>query len=161
MRCLVTFMTVFFLVSVLVPTVSYAEITRLSHEDRENIQNITDIVEINTVKRLPKSVVSLCAEKKGRMLDPNEEWGSFDVMMEGSRQTIRLVWAVTGSGYAVVHYERGGLARSFHVLVAAINPENGESSLVWKAIGGKYANFDEFMLAFNNNDLDDSPEYTH
>ncbi len=139
----------------------HAEITKLTGEDRRNILNIIDVRTIKTVRELPKPVVDLCTDRKGRMVDPAEEWGGFDVMFEGSRPAMRLIWAATGSGYTIVHFEKGGLARSHHILIAGTNETDSSTSFIWKGIGAKFANFEEFMRAFENNDLDDSSDYTH
>lgn len=96
------------------------------------------------------------------MLDPNEEWGAFDLVMDGSVPTLRLVWAVVGGGYAIVHYEKGGVTRSLHVMIASFSPEKKDNpEFIWRAISSKFESFEEFQAALSNRDLDDTFEYQH
>ncbi len=56
----------------------------------------------------------------------------------------RLIWAVVGGDYYVVHYERGGIAQTFHILVAKLAKSEAKPKLVWCVIGRPFNNYAAF-----------------
>ena len=60
-----------------------------------------------------------------------------------------------------MHYERGGIAHTFHVLVAKLTKGELKPKLVWSAIGGPFKNYAGFLDALRTGKLDDRIDYAH
>jgi hypothetical protein len=60
-----------------------------------------------------------------------------------------------GDEYYVVHYERGGIAHSYHILVAKLTNTTAKPKLVWTAMGGPFNNYAAFVDALRAGKLDD------
>ena len=73
----------------------------------------------------------------------------------------RLIWAAAGDEYYVVHYERGGIAHSFHVLVATLTKGDVKPKAVWRAVGGRLKDYAAFLEALRSGKLDDRLGYAH
>ena len=95
-----------------------ADVTKLSAQDRKVLLDAPRFHEIHSTKDLPPAVVALCADDNGKLADPGQNWNVTDATMDPTLPWKRLIWAAAGSDYYVVHYERGGIDHSFHVLVA-------------------------------------------
>jgi hypothetical protein len=54
-----------------------------------------------------------------------------------------------------VHYERGGIAHTFHVLVAKLTKDNVKQKVVWSAVGGPFKDYAAFLDALRSGKLDD------
>ena len=81
---------------------------------------------------------------------------STDFISDPKLPRARLIWAATAGEYYVVHYERGGFAHSYHILVATFKPGEKMASIVWS--GGyclKYLkDYKAFRTALESNKLD-------
>jgi hypothetical protein len=71
----------------------------------------------------------------------------------------RLIWAAVGSDYYIVHYERGGIAHTFHVLVTKLAKNDAKPKIIWSAVGGPLKNYAAFLDALRNGKLDDRLNY--
>ena len=71
----------------------------------------------------------------------------------------RLIWAAYSATYYVVHYERGGRGHSYHVLVAIFTPENEAVSVAWRAVGGPFTDYADFVNVLDCGALNDDPRY--
>lgn len=71
----------------------------------------------------------------------------------------RLIWAAAGGYYYVVHYERGGIAHTFQVLVAKMAKGEARPTVVWSAVGGPFKNYAAFLDALRTGKLDDRLDY--
>jgi len=65
------------------------------------------------------------------------------------------------SDYYVIHYERGGIAHSFHILVAKLAKTDSEPKAVWRALGGPFKDYATFLDALLSGKLDDRLDYPH
>src|SRR5260370_35868775 len=107
---------------------------------------------------LPSAVLKLCAED-GRIADPGQNWNATDAIMDPTLPAKRLICAAIGGEYYVVHYERGGIAHTFHILVAKITKDNAKSKVVWRAVGGPLKDYAAFRDALLSGKLDDRLDY--
>jgi len=61
----------------------------------------------------------------------------------------------------VIHYVPGGIAHSFHILIAELKHGNTSSRVIWRGIGRQLNDYDAFLAALDSNKLDDSLDYGH
>ena len=72
-----------------------------------------------------------------------------------------MIWAFTDDNYYVVHYERGGYAHSFHVLVVQLKTNETKPSFIWHGVGfGILKNYPAFLDAVSKDKLDDTENYS-
>src|ERR1700735_4827713 len=95
-----------------------AGIGNLPTDDQRILGDVSRFHEVHGVKNLPMVVLRLCADSSGSLAEPGKKWQATDIAENLPRN--RLIWAVTGSNYYVVHYECGGIAHSYHVLFAKL-----------------------------------------
>ena len=150
-----------FLAIMALQSVCRADVTKLPAADQKVLHDSSRFHDIHAATNLPPTVFALCADGNGRLAEPGQKWELTDVITDDSLARKRLIWAVTDGNYYVVHYERGGYAHSFHVLVAKLSAGDSKPSLIWRAVGGQLKNFRAFLDAVANNKLDDRLEYTH
>jgi hypothetical protein len=94
-----------------------ADVTKLPAEDRKVLQDSSRFHEVHSTSDLPPAIVTVCG---GKLADPDQKWNATDVIMDTTLPGKRLIWAAVGGDYYVVHYERGGIAHTFHVLVPTL-----------------------------------------
>ena len=138
-----------------------ADVTKLTAEQQKRLQESNRFHEIHAVTDLPPKVVPLCADENGRLAEPGEKWEATDVIGDSRLPRKRLIWAATDGEYYVVHYERGGYAHSFHVLVVAIGNGDGAPKVVWRGVGEELKDLTAFRAALAADKLDDRLEYAH
>jgi hypothetical protein len=73
----------------------------------------------------------------------------------------RLIWAAIGGDYYGVQYERGGIAHTFHVLVAKLNRGEAKPVVVCSAAGRPFKDYAAFVDALGSGKLDDRFDYAH
>jgi len=61
----------------------------------------------------------------------------------------------------VIHYEPGGIAHSFHILIAELRRGNTNPGVIWRGIGPQLKDYKAFLAALDSNKLDDSLDYGH
>jgi hypothetical protein len=130
-------------------------VTRLAADDRMALQDASRFHEVHSASDLPASIVALCVGDKARLANPGANWNATDVITDPTLPGKRLIWAAIGSDYYVVHYERGGIAHTFHVLVAKLTRSNATSKVVWSAVGGPFKDYAAFLDALRIEKLDD------
>src|SRR5689334_1918374 len=108
------------LTALLIHTNCSADITKLPAEHKKAMQDVSRFREVQGVTGLPPTIVALCADHNGKIAEPGQKWQVTDVASDDTLPSKRLVWAVTDGGYYVVHYESGGIAHAFHVLVVKL-----------------------------------------
>jgi hypothetical protein len=136
-----------------------ADVTKLSAEDRKMFQDSSRFHEVHSTKDLPPAVVALCADDKGKIADPGQNWNAADAVTDPTLPWKRLIWAAVGGDYYVVHYERGGIDHSFHILVARLPKNDAKPTVVWRALGGPFKDYAAFLDALRNGKLDDRLDY--
>jgi len=147
--------------AVAVQTFCYADVTKLSAEHRKALQDSSRFHEVRTTTNLPRAVVAVCADDNGRLAEPGQNWEPTDVIIDSRLPRKRLIWAATDGEYFVIHYERGGIAHSFHVLIAELKHSNTNSRVIWRGVGRQLKDYKAFLAALDSNKLNDSLDYGH
>jgi len=117
--------------------------------------------EVHSTNDLPSAIVALCTGDNGRLADPGQKWNATDVITDPTLPGKRLIWAAVGGEYYVVHYERGGIAHSFHILIARLTKNDAKPKVVWRGVGGPLKDYAAFLIALQNGKLDDRLDYAH
>jgi hypothetical protein len=133
----------------------------LSTEDRKALQDASRLHEVHSTKHLPPAIVALCVDDKGKIADPGQNWNATDAVTDPTLPWKRLVWAAVGGEYYVVHYERGGIDHSFHILVAKLPRNDAKPKVVWHAVGRQLKDYTAFLDALRSGKLDDRLNYGH
>jgi hypothetical protein len=155
---------------VAIQTLCYADATKfatanasdggLSAEDRNMLRDSSRFHEVRSTRDVPPAVVALCAED-GKIADPGQKWNATCVITDPTLPGKRLIWAAVSGDYYVVHYERGGIAHSFHVLVAKLTKDDAKPKVIWRAAGRQLKDYAAFLDALRNRKLDDRLDYAH
>lgn len=103
--------------------------------------------------------MALYADDKGKLAEPGEKWNATDAIIDPTLPGKRLIWAAVGTDYYVVHYERGGIAHTFHVVVAKLAKDEAKPKVVWSAVGGPFKDYAAFLEALRTGKLDDRLDY--
>ena len=125
---------------------------RLAPGDRKLLQDSSRFHEVHSTGNLPPAVVALCGDK---VAEPGGNWNATDAISDPTLPSRRLIWAAIGDQYFVVHYERGGIAHTFHILVAKLAKNDAQPKVVWSAIGGPFKDYAAFVDALRTGKLDD------
>ena len=137
------------------------DVTKLAAEDRKTLENASRFHEVHSTSDLPTPIVALCAGDNLKMADPGQKWNATDAIIDPSLPGKRLIWAAVDGGHYVVHYERGGIAHTFHVLVANLAKSEAKPTVIWSAMGGPFKNYAAFLDALRSGKLDDRLDYAH
>ena len=135
--------------------------TTLQAADRKALEDASRFHEIHATTDLPPEIVALCAGDKNNLAEPGGKWNPTDVVIDPTLPSKRLIWAAKGGDYYVVHYERGGIAHTFHILVAKLAKDDAKPKIAWNALGGPFKNYTAFLDALRNGKLDDRLDYPH
>jgi hypothetical protein len=149
------------LLAIAIQSVCYADVTKLPAEDRKALLDASRFHEFHSTRDLPPAVVALCVDDKGKLADPGQNWNATDAITDPTLPWKRLIWAAVGSDYYVVHYERGGIDHSFHILVAKLAKNDAKPKLVWHAVGHQLKDYRAFLDALRTGKLDDRVDYPH
>jgi hypothetical protein len=139
----------------------FADATKLPAEDRKVLLDASRFHEVYSIKDLPPAVVALCADDKGRLAAPGQNWNATDAITDPTLPWKRLIWAAVGGEYYVVHYERGGIDHSFHILVAKLPRDEGKPKVIWSGVGGPLKDYAAFVDGLRNRKLDNRVNYPH
>ena len=143
------------LFTVAIQILCFADVTKLAGEDRRVLQDFSRFHEVHSTSNLPSTIVALCAGDNGRLADPGQKWNATCVITDPTLPGKRLIWAAVSGEYYVVHYERGGIDHSFHMLVAKLIKNDAKPKVVWRAIGGSLKDYAAFVEALRSGKLDD------
>jgi hypothetical protein len=138
----ITFCTVFMVV---VQSLCCADVTKLSAEDRKVLQDSSSFREVHSTSDLPSPIVAVCAGDKNKLAEPGGKWNATDSIIDPTLPGKRLIWVAIGRDYYVVHYERGGIAHTFHVLIAKLAKGEEKPKVVWSAVGGPFKDYAAFL----------------
>ena len=151
-----------YLLSGVATQICYADVTKLSSEDRKNLEKASQFHEIHSTTNLPSTILSLCdGGGDGKLAEPGQKWNATDAIIDPTLPGKRLIWAAVGGDYYVVHYERGGIAHTFHVLVAKLAKADAKPKTLWRAMGGPFKDYAAFLNGLQNGKLDDGLDYPH
>ena len=145
-----------------IQTLCYADVTKLPAEDRKVLLDASRFHVVYSTSDLPSVILTLCdGGGDGKLAEPGQNWNATDVVTDPTLSGKRLIWAAIGGEYYVVHYERGGIAHSFHILVAKVTKNDAKPTMVWRAVGHQLKDYAAFLEALRNGKLDDRLDYPH
>jgi len=128
-----------------------ADVAKLPVEDRRMLQDSPRFHEVHTTSDLPSAILALCdGGGDGKLAEPGQKWNATDVITDPTLPGKRFILAAVGGGYYVVHYERGGIAHTFHILVAKLTKDDAKPKLLWRAVGGPFKNYAAFLDALRS-----------
>ena len=136
------------------------DVTKLPAEDRRALQDSSRFHEVRSTGDLPAAIVALCADD-GRLAGPGQKWNATDAITDPTLPGKRLIWAAVDGEYYVVHYERGGIAHSFHILIATLTKNDAKPKVIWRGVGSPLKDYAAFPIALRNGKLDDRLDYAH
>jgi hypothetical protein len=161
----------YLLCAVAIQSVCSADVTKFATANPSNgglpakarkvLQDASRFHEIHSTHDLPPSIVALCAGDKNNLAEPGGKWNATDVIMDRSLPSKRLIWAAVGDHYYVVHYERGGIAHTFHISVAKLGKTEAKPKVVWSAVGGPFKDYAAFLEGMRSGKLNDRLNYPH
>ena len=136
-------------------------ITRLAPADRAALEHPASIKLIHAVSAIPASVRSACArvisEHKFWLADPGKPYNESDAGWDDRIPGRRLLWAAQLPDHFVVHYESGGIAHGFHIIV--VGSPISRPHVVWRAAADEYRDCPTFVRALKRNQLFDYYDY--
>ncbi|HEX3421059.1 MAG TPA: hypothetical protein VHT01_07505 [Candidatus Udaeobacter sp.] len=148
-----------------IQSLSYADVTKFARgnpsgsglpaADRKTLEYSSRFREVHSTSDLPPAIVAICAGDKNNLAEPGGKWNATDVVIDPSLPSKRLIWAANGGDYYVVHYERGGIAHTFHILVTRLAKDDAKPKIVWSAMGGPFKDYTAFLQALRSRKLDD------
>lgn len=154
--------SVYMLFVVAIQSLCCADVTELPAEDRKLLLDASRFQEVNATTKLPSAILALCdGGGDGKLAEPGQNWNATDVITDPTLPGKRLIWAAIGGEYCVVHYERGGIAHSFHILVAKVTKNDSKPTMVWRAVGHQLKDYQAFLEALRTGKLDDRLNYPH
>jgi hypothetical protein len=154
-----------FLILVLLSSPSFAGVTKLPPEAREVlIASVTSAKMLRSTRDIPAEVIQACAsvapEREFRLANPGEAFQATDFILDSTLPRRRLQWAARIPGYYLLHYESGGRARSYHVLLVVYD-DSRNARVVWSAAAIPMKDYNEFLGALKTEKLDDTRDYYH
>jgi len=135
-----------------------ADVTKLAADDRKVLGDASRFHEVHTTSDLPSAIV---AGDGGKIAEPGQKWNATDAIIDPTLPGKRLIWGAVGDDYYVVHYERGGIAHTFHILVAKLAKNDAKPKVVWVGAGGPFKDYAGFLDALRSGKLDDRLDYAH
>lgn len=142
--------------------ISSADVTKLAPADREKLLKAADAPLVTKMREIPEEVVKACAAASSgggfELADAGQPFQVTDVISNEKLPGKRLDWAARLPGYMIVHYETGGIAHSYHVMVVALDPGK-KAHVVWAALAKPLKSYAEFRAALVAGKLDDSFPY--
>ena len=148
--------SVYLLFAIAIQGFCYGGVTKLSTEDRRALENASRFHEVHSTNGIPSEILALCdGGGDGKLAEPGQNWNATDSIIDPTLPGKRLIWAAVGGDYYVVHYERGGIAHTYHILIAKIANDKGKPKLIWRAIGGPFRDYVAFLNGLRNGKLDD------
>ena len=145
-----------------IQSLCYGDVTKLSGDDRKALLDTARFHEVHATSDLPSAILALCdGGSDGKLAEPGQKWNATDAITDPTLPGKRLIWAAIGGEYYVVHYERGGIAHTFHILVARLSKNDARAKAVWRAVGGPFRDYPAFLDALRTGKLDDRLDYPH
>jgi hypothetical protein len=109
----------------------------LSASVREHLRadTLTPIARVADLPALVQSAIKTSfSSPKLEMADPGQEFQSTDVVMNPSLPTRRLISAGCSSDHCLVHYEQGGIAHFYRVLLVSVSKTTAK--VEWNGMSG-------------------------
>lgn len=156
--------SLYLLFAVAIQNFCFADVTMLTPEDSKALEDSSRFHEILVTTNLPPAILALCANGGERLAEPGQKWQETDVITNSyeSLPFKRLIWAAVSGEYYVVHYERGGRAHSFHVLVAILAKGEPKPKVVLRSIADeRLKDYSAFLDALRSGKLYDWRNFAH
>jgi hypothetical protein len=144
---------------------AFAAAENLAPADRAHLLHARGKAEmIRSMKDLPAAIVQACASASSshdfHLANPDEKFQATDVITEQRLPGKRLIWAAHIPGYYLVHYESGGIAHMFHLLLVAESPSGAR--VVWSAGSyGPVEDYDAFLSALDTKKIIGMANFPH
>lgn len=139
-----------------------ADVTKRPAEDRQALLDLSRFHEVHSTSDLPPAILALCdGAGDGKLAEPGQSWNATDAITDPTLPGKRLIWAAAGGEYYIVHYERGGIDHSFHILVAKLTKDDAKPKAVWRTVGGSLKDYAAFLDALRSGKLNDRLDYPH
>jgi hypothetical protein len=152
----------YMLFAIAIPSLCCADVTKLAAEDRKALLDASRFHEVRSTTNLPRAILALCdGGGDGELTEPGQKWNATDAIIDPTLPGKRLIWAAVGGDYYVIHYERGGIAHTFHILAARLTKNDPKPKVIWRAAGGPLKDYGAFLVALRNAKLDDRLDYPH
>ena len=152
MKAFVTLLILAFGVSV-----CHMKITKLSPSDRKTLEDESLFAVVKSPKELPKPVLDLCADHKGRIAAPGEPFSVGCSITDSSPPSNRLIWAMCSADKKsfVIHYETGGIVHGFHVRFILLTDEKTAQDKGRADVQKPLKDYKAFLSALKENKSDD------
>jgi len=150
--------SLYLLFAVAIQSFSQAGVTKLPAQDRKLLQESSRFHEVHSTSDVPPALIAVCADN-GRIGGPGQNWQATDVITDPTLPGKRLMWAAVGGEYYVAHYESGGIAHTFRILVAKLTKDDVKPKAVWRGVGGPLKDYAAFLDALRKGELDDRLDY--
>ncbi len=148
--------------AVAIQSLCYADVTKLPAAARNALFDVSRFHEVHSTGDLPSALLALCdGGGDGKLAEPGQNWNATDVIADPTLPGKRLIWAAIGGEYYVVHYERGGIAHTYHILIAKLAKNDAKPKVVWRALGGPFNDYGAFLNGLRHGKLDDRLDYPH
>jgi hypothetical protein len=109
---------------------------------------------VPTSTGVPAAVLACCGDPQKRLAAPGERWAPADVLAAGSTLARhRLIWMAQGNDLTVVHFEQGGIAHTYHVVVLRNNPMPWNDAVLWRATGPHVIDYAQFVQALRDKEF--------
>lgn len=159
---LIRHLSVYLFFTAAIQSLCYADVTKLPLEDRKALLDTARFHEVHATSDLPSAILAFCdGGGDGKLAEPGQKWNATDVISDPTLPGKRLIWGAIGGEYYVVHYERGGIAHTFHILVAKLTKNEAKPRILWSAVGGPFKDYAAFLDALRSEKLDDPLDYAH
>lgn len=124
--------------------------------DRANLLEQGTFHMLDPSTPLPREAVRFCSDSNGRFAMPGARWAPTDVLSQGGAlPSRRLIWAASNQSLLVIHFEQGGFAHTYKVVVLRTTGDRGAYDLAWRGSSPWLKNYADFVLALQTNDLQD------
>jgi hypothetical protein len=154
--------SLYLLSAVAIQSFCCADVTKLPTEDRRMLQDLSRFHEVHSTTGLPPVVLALCdGGGDGKLAESGQKWNANDSITDPALPGKRLIWGAIGGEYYVVHYERGGIAHTYHILIAKLSKTDVKPKIVWRAVRGPFKDYATFLDALQKGNLDDRLDYPH
>jgi len=138
-------------VNALVTVNAHAQ-SNLPTAQRTALEDSTQFAVLAESDRLPPAIIALCADSDGRLAFQRERWAPGDVRF-GDLPRRRVIWSARSKDLFVVHFEQGGFAHTYHVIVAGTQRLESDYRLLWQAAGPRLRDYQDFVEGLKVDDF--------
>ena len=112
---------------------------------------------LTTNREIPPEVIRACREETRddfALANPDEDFQWSDARSSGlgARPIRRLVWGARVANFCIIHYQKGGFAPRYVVVVTSIVKSNAEARVLWSEYTKKMS-FEDFVSALKQRQL--------